>query len=129
MRRIERYFSLSLDLFFRDRILVKQPLDGLAVDHRLGDDLRYIFRFEMAVESVTRFDHGQWPLLAEAVAAGYSQGDLVGEALTVEFFYEGSLDGLASGGLASGSPADDNGRLFLGATRGKLFTKSSQFNG
>ena len=98
-------FSSAIGVAGR-RVAVEQALDDAVADHAGLDDLGHVLGLEARVEDALRADDGDGALLAEAVAAGLDDCDLVGEAALGERLVEGLAQGHAPGGVAGGAGAD-----------------------
>ena len=66
------------------RIGEQEALDDLPLDQGFGDDLTDVFRPNRTIEHVERLQDEEWLLLAEAMAAGDPQVNLVTEARAVQ---------------------------------------------
>jgi hypothetical protein len=117
---IERHLMLVREFFAGRGVNVKQPVDDLAGQHRLFDDLRRVFRLHVLIEHVLRPDDEQRAAFAEAVAAGLAEFDAVVEATLGQFLFERRDDFFRAAAFAAGAAANGNHRLGRVARRHDL---------
>ena len=66
----ERDVFFELAAFLGSRVFVKHAFDNFALENRLFDDFRNVFRLDVAVEESFRFKAHQRSFLAQTLAAG-----------------------------------------------------------
>ena len=101
------------------RVLVEQPFDDAVADDAGLDDLGDVLGLEARVEEALGAHDDDRALLAEAVAAGLDDLDLVAEAARRELLVERLAQGDAARGVTGGAGADaDLGLVVAGEVGG-----------